>query len=227
MDIDDENKIIKVHGGVMNNGVVKYGGCYSDKNYITWYFQDSQYITTFIIDGPVQFVPNATFDSLFSNLESVKEFTGLNNLNTSNVINTKWLFGSCDNLTTLDINMWDLSNVTEPEENYMFDNCRNLKTIVMPYKLNQLSSTHFKTYMVDSININTFINVANNEFVNIDTNVQANTVYTKDSKLMPKLNELTYIISNICNPNHNNTNSNTESERPERPPKDTNITYAD
>lgn len=144
MDIDDENKIIKVHGGVMNNGVVKYGGCYSDKNYITWYFQDSQYITTFIIDGPVQFVPNATFDSLFSNLESVKEFTGLNNLNTLNVINTKWLFGSCDNLTTLDINMWDLSNVTEPEENYMFDNCRNLKTIVMPYKLNQLSSTHFK-----------------------------------------------------------------------------------
>lgn len=44
---------------------------------------------------------------------------------------------------------------------------------------------------------------------------------------MPKLNELTYIISNICNPNHNNTNSNTESERPERPPRDTDTSYAD
>ena len=53
--------------------------------------------------------------------------TGLNNFDTSNVINTYAMFLNCSSLTTLDISHFDTSNVTNMS--FMFSGCSSLTTL--------------------------------------------------------------------------------------------------
>ena len=58
-------------------------------------------------------------------------FTNLifKDVDTSNVTNMNYMFGSCMSLTSLDLSGWDMSKVTDM--NYMFNKCNALKTIRM------------------------------------------------------------------------------------------------
>ena len=70
--------------------------------------------------------PTTTYDwfYLMSKLQSI---TGIEYLNTSEVINMGWMFGDCYKLTSLDLSSFNTSKVTYMS--YMFNSCTNLRTI--------------------------------------------------------------------------------------------------
>ena len=63
----------------------------------------------------------------FSMLASLETIEGIENLNTSKVTSTAWMFHGCEGLETLDVSGFDMGNVTDA--NHMFSNCIRLRTI--------------------------------------------------------------------------------------------------
>ena len=61
------------------------------------------------------------------------ELTSLNlsSFNTNSVTNTSFMFGYCEKLTELDLSGFDMTNVYYKNTEYMFKNCKALKTIYM------------------------------------------------------------------------------------------------
>ena len=74
----------------------------------------------------------------FLMLASIETFEGLENLNTSKVTSTAWMFHGCESLETLDVSGFDMSNVTDA--NHMFSNCIRLRTIYSDQSWNIRSS---------------------------------------------------------------------------------------
>ena len=65
--------------------------------------------------------------SWFSELASLKEIKGLENLNTEKVTDMQYMFYYCSNIESLDLSGFDVSNVTNMDA--MFNCCDNLHTI--------------------------------------------------------------------------------------------------
>ncbi|MDR3190509.1 MAG: BspA family leucine-rich repeat surface protein [Lactobacillaceae bacterium] len=65
--------------------------------------------------------------SLFDNLTSLKQFQGMQNLDTSNVTNMYCMFRHCDALTQIDVSGFNTSNVTSMEN--MFTFCEALTSV--------------------------------------------------------------------------------------------------
>lgn len=63
----------------------------------------------------------------FTILASLETIEGIENLNTSKVTSTAWMFHGCESLETLDVSGFDMGNVTDA--NHMFSNCIRLRTI--------------------------------------------------------------------------------------------------
>ncbi len=71
--------------------------------------------------------PNSCY-SWFNYCFNLKEIEGIENLNTSEVLNMKKMFYGCNNLIILDLRSFDMSNVNSIGQ--MFLGCSNLETIV-------------------------------------------------------------------------------------------------
>lgn len=69
-------------------------------------------------------------DSMFDYCSSIISIN-LSGWNTTNVYELGRMFRGCSSLTTLDISGWDISSVNTNNMNYMFYNCKALKTIYM------------------------------------------------------------------------------------------------
>ncbi len=63
----------------------------------------------------------------FYGMENLQSITGMNYLNTSEVINMAWMFGGCKMLTSLDLSSFNTSKLNYMS--YLFNNCTNLRTI--------------------------------------------------------------------------------------------------
>ena len=63
----------------------------------------------------------------FGNKENIKTIKKLKGLDTSNVTNMNYMFGSCSSLTSLDLSNFDTSNVTNMSQ--MFYNCSSLTSL--------------------------------------------------------------------------------------------------
>ena len=63
----------------------------------------------------------------FSQFEKLTTIEGIENLNTSEVTNTGWMFYKCSSLTTINVDGFDMSKVTKCR--CMFYGCSNLETI--------------------------------------------------------------------------------------------------
>lgn len=74
----------------------------------------------------VDFSPKSTM-GWFSNMSLVNSFVGLENLNTEAVTDMSGMFFGCDNLTSLDLTSFKVSNVTLMQS--MFEGCSNLEMI--------------------------------------------------------------------------------------------------
>ena len=83
------------------------------------------------------------------NLESI---TGLSYLNTSEVTDLSWMFGKCENLTSLDLSRFNTSNVTSM--NCMFAYCSKLESLDLS-KFNTSKVTDMRGMFYGSTNLQT------------------------------------------------------------------------
>ena len=72
-------------------------------------------------------VANQNSRGLFSNLKNLQTIQGLENLDTSHVINMPFMFDGCESLTSLDVSHFDTSQVTDMI--CMFYDCYNLTSL--------------------------------------------------------------------------------------------------
>ena len=84
-------------------------------------------ITQIIIDESFRNVVPKTTASWFEGLSAVTEIQGLDNLNTSEVIDMSGMFAGCSALRTLDVSRFDTSQVTDMSG--MFRGCSSLTTL--------------------------------------------------------------------------------------------------
>ena len=77
----------------------------------------------------------------FQNFTKLKQIEGIENLNTENVTNMKFMFRGCSSLTSLDVTHFNTANVTSMFK--MFSTC---------FKLAELDVTHFNTANVENMN---------------------------------------------------------------------------
>ena len=108
--------------------VSRTGKVYSVGGYPTWYDD--------VVNTKVVTVKRAVFDPSFAgarpmttanwfwNMDGLTEISGIDNLNTSDVTNMRYMFNNCQNLTSLDLSGFDTSNVTNMYA--MFYNCESL-----------------------------------------------------------------------------------------------------
>ena len=92
-------------------------------------------LTKIMIDPGV--VANQNSRGLFSNLKNLQTIQGLENLDTSHVINMLFMFDGCESLTSLDVSHFDTSQVTNMAD--MFSECVSLIN---------LDVSHFNTSQV-------------------------------------------------------------------------------
>ncbi|MBI0120835.1 BspA family leucine-rich repeat surface protein [Lactobacillus sp. M0398] len=89
-------------------------------------FSDKNQIKEVDFTGPLNF--RGTMQSMFYDLSSLTKITGLENLNTSNVISMNGMFANCSSLSSIEgINKLDASKVTDMS--YMFENCGSLSSL--------------------------------------------------------------------------------------------------
>lgn len=92
-----------------------------------WYDYVQGKITRVVFDKSFADARPTCCANWFLMLASIETFEGLENLNTSKVTSTAWMFHGCEGLETLDVSNFDMSNVTDA--NHMFSNCIRLQTI--------------------------------------------------------------------------------------------------
>ena len=87
----------------------------------------SSYITNVRFDASFATVRPTDMSKWFSGCYKLTTIDGLENLNTSEVVNMQYLFSGCSKLTTLDLTPFDTHKVTAMSG--MFQNCSSLTTI--------------------------------------------------------------------------------------------------
>ena len=84
-------------------------------------------ITTVTIDGSCKNFSGTSLHGLFNAFSGLTTINGLENLNTANVQDMKYMFAGCSSLTSLDLSSFNTANVTTMYS--MFDGCSKLTTV--------------------------------------------------------------------------------------------------
>ena len=101
------------------NSSETYPGWYSDNSFRT--------ITKVVFDDSFsQARPTTTF-AWFARMSNLTSFTGMSNLNTSDVVVMDYMFYGCTGLSGVDLSGFNTNKLTSME--YMFYNCSNLRTL--------------------------------------------------------------------------------------------------
>lgn len=104
----------------------------------SWLSYLQGWVTRVVFDKSFAYARPTCCANWFLMLASIETFEGLENLNTSKVTSTAWMFHGCESLETLDVSGFDMSNVTDA--NHMFSNCIRLRTIYSDQSWNIRSS---------------------------------------------------------------------------------------
>ena len=178
-------------------------------------------------------IANLNSGFLFKDFSNVTNIEGLNNLDTSNVVQMHYMFSNCSAINELDLSSWDTSNVTTIA--YMFENMSNLLSIDMSnWKfndnmnsffningLNTISLRELKLNHIDLSNISnskfTFGKINNLEKISLENVNMSNSQFIKDifndtiqeinlenSTLPINCSNLFYNLSNLIILNLNN-----------------------
>lgn len=93
-----------------------------------------------VIDATCLQMKVSSTSSWFQNMP-VTEFTGIENLNTSSVVNMEYMFAGCKKLTSLDVSHFDTSKVTSMS--YMFQDCSSLTSLdVSNFNIERVSTMY-------------------------------------------------------------------------------------
>ncbi len=93
----------------------------------TWNTGFRSTITTAVVDASCQNYTGTKLVSLFFKCESLATITGLDYLNTENVTDMAFAFGSCKALTSVDVSKFNTSKVEDMSS--MFVDCQSLTTL--------------------------------------------------------------------------------------------------
>ena len=100
----------------------------SDNNYPEWYHDYySEDITTVVFDPSFAAARPTTTYYWFAELEGLSSISGIEYLNTSDVVNMQGMFFDCSSLTSLDVSHFNTDNVTDMS--FMFTECHNLSSL--------------------------------------------------------------------------------------------------
>lgn len=124
-----------------------------------------------------------TMQEWFSYCTNLRTITGLDKLETYNVINMQQMFQQCYELTNLDFKSFDTSNVTNMS--YMFHNC---------YKLMELNLNQFNTDKVTTTK-NMFANCGNLKTIHLE-NANFNSVTDTGAMFYDVSDEITIYVKN-------------------------------
>ena len=126
------NQPILLTGGAtltINGGTLKDTSYYPDAtdNMNPWITRgiNTEKVTTISIENNI--TAGKSISGLFANFSNVKQFTGLDKIDTSNTVDMSYLFSKSGNFGEQDLNHWNVSNV----ENFsdMFSKNKNLKKL--------------------------------------------------------------------------------------------------
>ena len=125
--VDGTSATIMYDGNVSNNPYLgetdwKQSGSFWDDEYTT-----RSSITTVTIDGSCKNFSGTSRNSLFYKFSGLTTINGLENLNTANVQDTKYMFAWCSSLTSLDLSSLNTASVTTMS--YMFEGCSKLTSL--------------------------------------------------------------------------------------------------
>ncbi len=99
------------------------GDCYVDDKH-SWPTAD---ITKVVFDESFKVVKPTTLKGWFQGMTKLKSIEGLEYLNTSDVTDMQYMFGSCENLKSVDVSHFNTEKVTSMKE--MFYKCSSLTTL--------------------------------------------------------------------------------------------------
>ena len=100
---------------------------YPDWHYPDWTSKRNDVVERVTFDASFVNARPTSTESWFSEFSSLTEIKDLQYLNTSQVVNMRWMFSHCSSLTSLDVSKFDTSNVTDMES--MFDGCSSLMSL--------------------------------------------------------------------------------------------------
>ena len=121
-------------------------GIYKTKDIKWTENQEEKNITKVVIKGKITAIRTTSW---FKNLTYLKEIEGIENLDTSNLVDASSMFANCLSLEKIDLSSLDMSKVRNT--GFMFENCENLKTIYVSdkwdlsnvtYSINMFANTH-------------------------------------------------------------------------------------
>lgn len=118
-------------------------GIYKTKDSIWDDNQSNLLITKVIIKGKVSPIRTTSW---FKDFKYLKEIEGLENIDSSNLVDTTGMFANCLSLQTLDLSSLDMSQVEYASS--MFAGCENLKTIYVSdkWKLTKIKTSNYMFY---------------------------------------------------------------------------------
>ncbi len=126
-----ESLTIKATKEVPENAIRSWDASEGNKRTIMGYTldedNDGMYEVYIGGNGGVLAPPDSEY--LFLNFSEATTINGLENLDTSNVINMYGMLASLENVVTLDVSSFDMSNVTDMS--FMFDYCPKLEEIIL------------------------------------------------------------------------------------------------
>lgn len=106
---------------------IKYG-TENENNYPGWYpiYYISHIYKVVFSPSFSSARPTSTY-GWFASFTDLIEIEGIENLNTTEVVNMDYMFANCNKLETVDLSHFDTGNVTSMQ--LMFDQCKNLKAL--------------------------------------------------------------------------------------------------
>jgi surface protein len=118
-------------------------GIYKTKDSIWDDNQSNLLITKVIIKGKVSPIRTTSW---FKDFKYLNDIEGLENIDSSNLVDTTGMFANCLSLQTLDLSSLDMSQVEYASS--MFAGCENLKTIYVSdkWKLKKIKTSNYMFY---------------------------------------------------------------------------------
>ncbi len=140
----DTNGTLHLSGGSFGTSVGSSAGSWLVKTLNANGYQATQ-VLKIVIDGQITATTIHDYSYLFANLPNVTNIDGLANLNLTGVTDISWMFAGCSQLVALDVNSWDVSQVTKMQAT--FQNCAKLATVNVANW-----DTHSVQYLIDTFN---------------------------------------------------------------------------
>ena len=171
---------------------------------MAWVIADEQDPTKYhlYIGGTDGVIANENSGYLFNDFANLRQIIFGDNFDTSNVTSMKYMFGSCSNLTELDINNFNTNNVTDMMG--MFSHCSSITILNLSNfdtsKVNTMNGMFSGCNNLVSLDLSNFntSNVTNMSFMfNSCTNLETLNISSFDTSNVIKMNYMFYYCKSL------------------------------